>query len=815
MTDKITRDAVLELRQKWFNDLVALTCDGTRLSESTERTPLMATALASLTILGGHLLGAQDDALVLPNVSVEDVGKEIGRWRTGRGRPRLARHWEEGWLSLFRYARDESLLTSDLLAAFASSPCGEAAGGRTQHDLRGASDATLLREFIERILAANTGRAWDQPMHNGLDLQPNHLSVVAAGVDLDLALALKLFTPIEILATLPDEDEDLLADSWMMSSRGYLRVYLTAVGEWPGSAPGGVPEHVADWVLKRDGRQGNCTTGFVPGWFATAESEADLDAIRRLAFAGGVALELSPSRAAISLLTPDADGQPTNLAPTYFVQRTTEQLQDLAVLVAMGCVTLHRFYIDANRQLSYDGSHLIRLPEGALHELRDWIGPTFQGWTMDSFMSDLPDSNEEARLRAVTGERRRFELARLVRARLDGQLRPELSSALGDYLSALRRAGATGGLGGASRPETAELETTRGTLRSLVNGSRSIGVDQLDVDVLGAERAYLQFEATQSGIQWVSASWKHGNTTVHRVFEYRSAGRPRPWRLSDQSAWLAESLGDLQSLALEGIRHVVLSPSSEDYGAPYHQALLSLGFETASYAPSLDLLRPVDRPLKSGQPSRNYLAGWPSEGDTFLPGVAAELEALEDDLGCRVETDLRSLSGPFRTIHLTGHARAGSHEASTAIDLGPAGRLTAVDLLERADLAGSGIALLCACSTGEGVYWPMQLQDNTPLDVCFLAVGVQTVVSTCRPVGDVSALLFALEFHHEVLSGVNPWSAYSRARHVLRAPYASSVAPAIAKRLDGLLPDWRERSLQSDEDDWLAFRIAGRHWAER
>ncbi|MFD7022497.1 CHAT domain-containing protein [Promicromonospora sukumoe] len=802
------------LRMNWFESVARLVNEKAIDHLDTWEHPI-AEALARLTTIAGHFSGHPDSNLELQAGASSFVQSEIKRWRSGRVHPRIARYWKSAWRGLTQYAIAESLLTTGQLNAVLKSPAyASLISGSQSTETAILESGDILKILDRRGIHLSVDSALAPP--GGLELGPNHLAVVREVVaSLGVQEAVEIFSEFEVASALPDNELDAILDRWLFSSKQSLRHWLIDSGSWSGSAHELVPDHVVDWVIRRHGRIGHSTTGMVPGWFATAESQSDLMHMRRLGYSGGMSIRADDDTFRITVHALDEDGSTPILRAEYLYSTDPQSLQDLAILAAMHFVLFDLYQLTESRELRHSGTWNIPVPMEIVDKIIDWLRPRFTSLDLDAALDSLPSHREEASLRVEAAESRRHEVAHLVRERIEGRLTASMRKSLSDYLDAIQRASSMGYYAHAD-PVGAELRDAHSAMRSLINDTRKIG--HLDIDLalqtLGPGRAILYFEPNIAASEVVAGWIDADGVARHDWFDM-------PDMRTHVNAGELESLAALKfvlsniaaELRRQGIEHVVLSPPPTAYTLPWHQAFLELGFRTASYAPSLRLLQPIHRERTENFAVDNVIAGWSGRGKAHIPGVSAELAAVRRLYG---DSALRSLppeGGHLGFLHLAGHGHAGYSEAISAIQLGADSRVSGYHVLANMELIDTELVVLSGCSTGAASYTPLQLQENTPLDTCFLAAGVTAAVSTSHPVEDFVALLFSTEFHSRLAAGEPLWRAYQFGCKGARLRVREGLSPTAAETLDEVWPEWGTVVIpRESENDWLAFRLSGRYW---
>jgi hypothetical protein len=138
--------------------------------------------------------------------------------------------------------------------------------------------------------------------------------------------------------------------------------------------------------------------------------------------------------------------------------------------------------------------------------------------------------------------------------------------------------------------------------------------------------------------------------------------------------------------------------------------------------------------------------------------------------------------------------------------------VTPANVLLGADASLTDLVFLSSCSSGRGDYGPTTVMDAIPLDVAFLERGASCVISTSAPVNDAVSAAFAIAFHVAWLSGASIWDAYTEARTLT---FKRKASQHVISAIERVWPVWKtdlERASVTHPDDWMRFRVSGRHW---
>ncbi len=237
------------------------------------------------------------------------------------------------------------------------------------------------------------------------------------------------------------------------------------------------------------------------------------------------------------------------------------------------------------------------------------------------------------------------------------------------------------------------------------------------------------------------------------------------------------------------------------------------GFDEVSYAHRSTVVSSESPDIHDGQ--EILMAGWPGTvgAANYLNSLEIELTALERMYGQARQSSV-DLSALPEIVHFAGHGDAGlsitSHWMQATETIGEL--LTPAGVLLNADASRTELVYLSACSTGAGVFGLRSVMEAVPLDVAFLERGATCVVSTSAPVNDVIASMFAITFHAALRAGAAIWEAYIDARS---ATSTGNSSPESQLALDTEWSSWRvqhSRASARHPDDWMRFRLSGRHW---
>ncbi|GAA4684094.1 hypothetical protein GCM10023226_21760 [Nocardioides nanhaiensis] len=769
-------------------------------------------ALLRMTTGVGHRHGLRDEELAINGQSVDEVRKEVTRWRTGRVEPRTAWLSDITWISLRQYGQTSQRVNAAVLDEIAHGPAA-----RMPH---------LHRDPLTPPPAcAHDDDLYESTPAGVLSFGDNHLAIVRQHVDADITAALTAFTPLELLHSEDDVPGDLAADEVLSKCGARIDVPLAGRGGWSGSCPDGITEFQREWILNRGARNMHQTSGAVPGWFITAESLDDVNALKRLKYAGAFSFEEQPDRFDLNLHPPGPDGRPSNLRIGFGHGIEATSLLRLAIIATMRSILVDVLFLDHRFHLQHVASFSIKVPEGVAEAAAAFAKRHARPDGVIDFFAEALEADEEAALRAGAAEMRRHDVARFVRAASEGRVPRRVRGVIRRYLEALERyAALEGKYLGLDWSSSAELEETRLALREAVAGTglHLPVIDQVTLAVLGDRRAFVHLECDTDAVLYPVVSWLDENQTPQfKGFPCGIWGSPASKPPSadaaenaeserDEVASLAAALRPLKHLLDLGITRLVVCPSERFTRTPVHVALLTLGFDEVSYAPSLALLQPTN-PTTAPGPRPPHINGWAGTGKDHLPGVAAEI-AIVADLYSSAADNALPASGRYPLIHLAGHATTGSSEASTGIQL-QGGTLTGADVLAGLNIAGTKLVVLAACGTGHSRYEPTQLLEQTPLDSCFITVGATVCIATTRPVSDRIAVIFSTALHHALVQGTALWDAYTHACIAARNPDRRRLPSTATQVLDRTSLGWDTAPLTPIEvNDWMTFKMSGAHW---
>lgn len=775
----------------------------------------MLRALLRMTIGVGHRHGLRDEELAIAGLSLDAVQAEIMRWRTGRVEPRTAWLSDATWVSLRQYAETSLRVSAAVVNEIIDGPVA-----RMTH-----LEADPL---LPHPTCQHEAGVYQLTPSGVLSFPDNHLAIVRDLVSTDIKTAMRTFTPLELLSSQDDGPDDVAADQVLTRSGSRIDVPLAGRGGWSGSCPNGLTGYQREWVLNRGARNMHQTSGAVPGWFITAETQEDVNALKRLKYGCGFSFEEQPESFDVNLHPLGPDGTPSELRIGFGYGAEATSLLRLAILGTMRSVLVDLLFLDHRNQLQHVASFYMGVPDEVAEAASAFAQRHASPDGVVDFIAEALDEVEEAELRASAAELRRHDVARSVRAALEGRVPSQVRGVLRQYFDALARYTALNSQYlGIEQSSVAEFEESRLALRKSIAGSELHlpVINQETLTVLGDRRAFIHLECDTDAMLYPVASWlDQDQVPQFRGFPCGIWNAPPAASATtdltqgaaherEEVKALAEALRPLTQLLDLGVSRLVVCPSERFTRTPVHVALLSLGFEEVSYAPSLALLQPTNS-TTAPPPRPHHINGWAGTGSNQLAGVDAEV-AILTDLYSTPADHTSPATGNYPLIHLAGHATTGPNEASTGIHL-RAGTLTGADVLGGLNLSGTKLVVLAACATGHSTYEPMQLLEQTPLDSCFITVGATTCIATTRPISDRIAVIFSTALHHSLIHGTSLWDAYAQASSEAQSPNRKRLPHAATDVLDRMSPGWDTNPLTLTEiNDWMTFKLSGGHWHVR
>jgi hypothetical protein len=762
------------------------------------------TALLSTATGLGHLLGLDDEDLALDGVLTnEEVVSLISTvWRGGRVPGKWSVRVLETYQSLFICGRDTGTVRPSILEALADTQLHARLSEFLPQDELDATPSTFIDELCAAAVEFHADAELPDSIQARLDEPRWHLPLVAWLLEQLPKEAERAFTPLELRAiarTSMDTTRGQDIDQWCRMSF----IPMSIPGAWPARAGGDVPPWIREEVIEMGARFAYASTGNVPGWFVTSESDDEQRAFQSWTYNPGFYWRAENSTIEVGFVLRFADGDHALVGYRYSVDDYI-RLFDLRSMLATGVVRVDHYIIDSEARLRHVQAFGTPLPPQLIAEC-------------EAALAELT-SGQEAQLRlALTETADVLEAMAIVdRNGLEGleiftdsQGGEADSEAGASYRRVLRLIdAATQDAMRGSRVDERLLAEARDELRVALARTERHAVP-LDLARLGAGRAYIQLRLHQESLFlhcFVAYLDGDGSPVTHQ-FEFSDTIdlRSIPVEIEGCVSELAAGLAELRTLLSAGIESVVLRTSAALYGIPWHEALLRLGFAQVSFVHRLNSLA-VSSPTLPASP-RALVRGYADTGRAHLAAVSTELKTI----ATLYETAFRTDTIPD-VVHLSGHAVTGGASYSVAIADGPDRPLSSARVLLDWKLSGTAVVVLSACNTGTVDVALDQVLEVLPLDVAFISAGAAAVVSTCAPVNDNVAAAFACAFHYELAAGVGVWKAYLHARE-----FARGDAPdrPMAAWLDEQWPAWRVdlgRGLARAPHDWQLFRMVGRHW---
>ncbi|MFJ3831696.1 CHAT domain-containing protein [Streptomyces sp. NPDC090046] len=294
----------------------------------------------------------------------------------------------------------------------------------------------------------------------------------------------------------------------------------------------------------------------------------------------------------------------------------------------------------------------------------------------------------------------------------------------------------------------------------------------------------------------------------------------------------------------EGVRHLVLSPSSLFALLPLHAApvpslgadrLLADCFRTVSYAPSLASLTGLARrPLVLPAPPAFLSYG------ADLRGLATERAVLRRLYGGGLEVYTGSGATPAAvlnagrtagTLHIASHGQTAADPYASGLLLSAGGggdaydgRLTLGRVLREGNFDAAQLAVLANCSSGTHTSTRLGLERCRTLDTAFHARGVRVVLSTLWPLSDVVAPVLSAVLHAQLRADRSYGESFGAAVAYLRdrgweRPPEDAVGYAAEDALGFADGEWRARLRDFERyhrddwaQEWACWKASGLLW---
>ncbi|GAA1140829.1 CHAT domain-containing protein [Microbacterium aurantiacum] len=777
----MTPEALDRLRRYWLTEIAeqAFPSRWDASFPSLAALPPMSRLTVILMVGMGHLLGMDDHDLAPDGVlSDSDVGELIIKAWRGAGIPADFASWLGPSLISMRWAanRYEHLDHSPLGRWLESS------------------------HFNDRFSALST--LWHSSPDYSSELEsaalgaPAHLSLEELSLWLHHSwpddIVLLWFTPLEARFLGPDPERDR-ARKILQSAGSEMYVPLLMPGAWPTRPHGSTPAWFRDVVTIEGARTWHSSSGYVPTLFVVVETDRDERSLTAWSYAPALATRfLSSSRVELFILL-DPDDDPAYL-PFYFDYTEHRARQHLDVMLTIGHARIEFYRLQSDGYLQHlwnFGVPLFALDEVREHRER-WLepgpGPFADAATAGEMLQMI-----DLRQRAVFDS---------TLPSLDPRgSAAKVSAAWERQLCVLDDAAQSYAMG---RPiDERVLAEAAGELRLAEATERRI-IEPADEQRIHPGQALLQISVKED-TQWFSAAvvYRTPDRTLHGVPLTLEPPDDEPNLGGPGSDPLTALLKPLREIADKGISDLVISAGHGAYSLPLHDAVLRLGFRSATYCHTVRLMH---RPRASSD-NRTLVLGYPGTATDYIAAADAELDIIA------ALTQARRVASGWRnawprTVHIAGHGVAGDREHESGILLADSDFLSAAGILRTVDASDTDIAFLSACSSGTGRINVGRAARAIPLDVALLEKGCRTVISTSAPVSDHVALIFATTFHHALANGVSAWDSYVEARSAFAAA-TPRVARDVQDLLDAAYPPWRLPLPHAQAQDWVLFRYSG------
>lgn len=801
-------------RATWLEWVAQRVCPsklGDRISSLTDK-PHVERAMIVLHVGVGHIYGLADAEITLPGACSEvDVEALISTWwRGGFADPLTSSELTITWMAFLQIGRDLGLISTELLEAIVQSEVASRMRPETTQDLgTSVADAALLARVVNSAPAPIRASTVDADF--SWECDGSHLHVVRALVNRDGPAALyQVLTYLEITAALPSSKFDLWKVEALKSARLTSHVYLSIPGSWPGPNGNDIPDWVRDVVVVRGGRSYQSSAGFVPGWLLVATTDAELSAMNRWAYQGGVGLDLSsPERLTFVVRMEFGENDFGYIEYTY--QLDDRQLLNwLRTMLAVGVLRVELYRLDVYSRLIFVATFGFGLPSQLVSSAYEHV---VQYSPPDDRLITWREPTSRDWLRHLGQiERAFFENLTVAVPALNTD--SPLDRAFQEHLRTIHITARDHFRG--SLVDEPALVASRQELETQITKSPRVEFAAAAIENLGANRALVQFMATVDAPMALraNAAFLEGDLVVAETFEFSTEiDLSTTWESLDElAAYLANGLvkvGDF--LRSHGVQGVVISSGAGVYNVPFHEAFMSMGFVEASYSHRIATLAPKARAAK---PFGALVRGHAGDGAQRIPAVDTEL-AIVRAVGGEAPGDLFGVLPEI--VHLAGHAQTGSRdfEVGLLVSGGSEAPLTSAQVLLEVDASSTEIVFLSACSSGAGKFPIGEVIGAIPLDVAFIEKGAKVVISTSDLIGDQIACIFATVFHSSLSQGMGVWDSYIESREAVRAGSIGAHHTELLPLLSRLWPDWAAdiaRRNQERPGEWRLFRVSGRFW---
>ena len=744
-------------------------------------------ALAFVHVGLAHIRGFATNAMGLPEALVDsDVLRDIvlNGWRVGASDVRIAMTLDATWLALHNLGQAFGLVSPELHAGLAT-----------------WATSMVVRTPIEFSPLPTTDQGGDTPLdptHPLSNLDP-WLQQVAA---LDQSVLESQLCDLERYWCQP---HDVSMPTWGLSTFSRIQE-LPKVISWPEEG-----EAIADWVrdlaIGLNGRALIGSTGAVTEWILVAESEEEAAAMRRSSYAPEVRIGREGSRNVMVYSVPFDDA-----TATMSFGYPLDVLHDIAGLVILAItrrVRVDLLQLDDTRTLVYLGSWHADITDGVASIIDLLVRRAYSA--TKPLLATWSSEDERVMSFVAAAERAAFESLWAVDAAASAAPCSPLKTRWTEYLQAEAGAAAAA-LQGAPVDQLA-VEGARDRLIAERNRAYRPG-HQVAIENLDRGEAYLVVTYAQdSSVQMqVRAVWKAQDGPQGREFDLSEhsrllAGNHDPDELR---ARLTTVLSELRVLQDEGIQRLFINVAGAVYDLPFHDALLRNGFDRVAYTHTLDR-------VSSRLPSLSAIAtvyGSAGEAGDHLDTLDLELRLVAETWSTS-RADSLDLDDVGDILHLAGHGNTGQAQWEIFLQVnGPnEAPLSAADVLLSNPTKPPALVVLSACSTGAGMYSPLQPMDAVPLDIAFLQRGAHCVISTAAPVNDYMATFFAIVLHSELATNGDVWSAYIFARRCSADAEIVNESATLRAKLDAMWPDWQKQLASiplHKRDDWRLYRVVGR-----
>lgn len=666
-------------------------------------------------------------------------------------------------------------------------------------------------------------------------------------------------TPIEIKDLLEAPPARLFLDQAIQASKKLIVLPHVMKGGWPDTYPASPapvsPDWVRDFVVTGGVRTATYTTGSLHTWLLVSEGRWDRGRVERvLREVQKVGITSTEDRFSISVFLPEFSGDSDEHVVKYFYSLDSpDGLRGALIMVATGVVRFEVFAISSG-SLEFVGARSLPLPEDLLDRIYSIIREALksQDGALDQLgmrKAYLATEDAQAEARFMASQNSRFEhLWNLSLIRQQAGQEPfdaeVYEGARRSYLAAESQLAHLMIMGSPVDEDALLTDARRDFEMAVASQPQGWPGARPRLDVLATRQAFVHVDYRDGVLDWTAAGqgsdgpwfvWTHSEvdqTVADAINAFRRArhgaaqGRTAPASalapvLDELIRVLDESVSEMaKKLEAHGVTRVIASPGADLDGVPVH--LLDLGpLEPAgvSYAPSTPFLAAINGGSRGGD--HVAVLSFAEQGPDAIPEVRAEAAIVASLHRGAVEvihdaTPADFLSQNKATIlHVACHGVALDRLGLRGLILSPGGSsgfVSSADVLAVRNAYEADLVFLSACSSSVADHAATLIQTVGGVDYALLAAGARAAVSSQWDVGDIPALVYAVEFHAVLNETDKVRTAYAAAQLALKTDL-ESLCQTARDALDDYRPGWAELfklvPMRNHPVHWGAFRLSG------